>query len=184
MHFKSGNRANYPRLWEKASLPITIFQTLQLIEVVHAAIKFVPSNPVTTFIQIISRIIVVWAIVVPIKETRSSIGIPLILTAWSIAEMTRYLYYALNLISSRAPYLMPYLLTWCRYSFFMILYPIGVSGELILMYTALPYIRRRQLLYFKMPNPYNVSFYSDWLLIAIMLSYIPCKSLLVECLRM
>lgn len=169
LHFKSG-KLNYPRLWENARLPITIFQTLQLIEVVHAAIKFVPSNPFTTFMQIISRIIVVWAIVVPIKETRVSVGIPLILTAWSIAEITRYLYYALNLIN-----LVPYFLTWCRYSFFLILYPVGVSGELILMYAALPYIQKRQLLYFKLPNPYNISFYSDWVLIAIMLSYIPCK---------
>ncbi|XP_074595230.1 very-long-chain (3R)-3-hydroxyacyl-CoA dehydratase hpo-8-like [Brevipalpus obovatus] len=166
-HFSSG-KINYAQLWANSRLYLSIFQTLQLIEVVHAAIKLVPSSPVTTFVQIISRIIVLWAILVPIKETTASVGVALILASWSIAESTRYLYYALNIVS-----LVPSLLTWCRYSFFILLYPSGVSGELILMWRALPYIKKRELLYYKLPNPLNISFYSDWVLMAIMFSYIP-----------
>ena len=34
----------------------------------------------------------------------------------------------------------PYVLLWCRYSFFIFLYPMGVSGEVItLVYTLLKY---------------------------------------------
>ncbi len=34
--------------------------------------------------------------------------------------------YALKLVLGNAPYA----LTWCRYSFFLILYPMGVTGEI------------------------------------------------------
>ena len=30
----------------------------------------------------------------------------------------------------------PYIIIWCRYSFFIILYPIGVSGEMITVWNA------------------------------------------------
>ena len=40
--------------------------------------------------------------------------------AWSITEVIRYAFYALNLFNAA-----PYILLWCRYTFFYILYPIG-----------------------------------------------------------
>ncbi|XP_053205609.1 very-long-chain (3R)-3-hydroxyacyl-CoA dehydratase hpo-8-like [Panonychus citri] len=162
------NGSSNKKLYQEVRLPLLFFQTLQLIEVIHAAIKLVPSSPVTTFLQIISRIVVCWCIVEPIPQTRSSIGLKLILGAWGLAETTRYLYYALNIIS-----LVPGILTWCRYSFFLVLYPTGVSGELLLMYAALPYIKKQELLFYKLPNPLNISFYSDYAVMAFMASYIP-----------
>ncbi|XP_015787488.1 very-long-chain (3R)-3-hydroxyacyl-CoA dehydratase 2 [Tetranychus urticae] len=164
---KSGD-LNHKKLYENIRLPLLFFQTLQLIEVVHAAIKLVPSSPFLTFLQIISRIVVCWAILEPVPETRSSVGLLLILGAWGLAETTRYLYYALNIIN-----LVPYILTWCRYSFFLVLYPAGVSGELLLMYAALGPIKQRELLFFKLPNPLNISFYTDYAVMAFMASYIP-----------
>eukprot|EP00913_Durusdinium_trenchii_P020344 g19112.t1 len=53
--------------------------------------------------------------------------------AWSITEVVRYSYYALNTAGVQ---LSP--LTWLRYSTFLLLYPAGVTGELGTVYTALP----------------------------------------------
>ena len=39
-----------------------IFQTAALLEVVHAAVGLVRSNPVLTFLQVLSRILVVWLV--------------------------------------------------------------------------------------------------------------------------
>ncbi|RWS17267.1 ptpla domain protein-like protein [Dinothrombium tinctorium] len=173
LKFFSTKQTNYRQLWKQVELPLTIFQTLQLIEVLHCIIRLVPSSPFTTFIQIASRLIVVWGILKPVAETQTSIGVPLIVGSWSVAEITRYLYYALNLINC-----IPYFLTWCRYTFFTFLYPSGVSGELILMYTALPYIARRQIYSYQLPNPFNISFQYNLALILLMLSYIPFFPLL------
>lgn len=118
--------------------------------------------------QIASRLIVLWGILVPVHESREGVGLPMLMTAWSIAEATRYLYYALNIYDR-----VPHFITWCRYTFFIVLYPIGVLGELTTIVTALPHIIRRNLFAIPLPNPINISFYYDYLLYGIMLSYLP-----------
>ena len=94
----------------------------------------------------------------------------MLLVAWSIAEMTRYLYYALNIYD-----MVPYILVWMRYTLFIVLYPLGVSGELLTIVAAYPLIRDRKLLAYELPNFFNVSFYYHIILIFVILSYIPCK---------
>ena len=44
--------------------------------------------------------------------------------AWSITEVVRYLFYALNLLGVEV-----YPVKWLRYSMFVVLYPLGVAGE-------------------------------------------------------
>merc|ERR1719253_1783710 len=57
--------------------------------------------------------------------------ISMLILAWSVTEVVRYLYYGLNILGlDIAP------LTWLRYSTFLLLYPIGVSGELGCFYLS------------------------------------------------
>lgn len=63
----------------------------------------------------------------------------------------------------------------CRYTFFIVLYPMGVSGELLTIYAALPYIQKTGLYSITLPNKYNFSFDYYTFLILTMVSYIPCK---------
>jgi len=159
---------NNRRLWNNVQVPLAIFQTLQLIEVVHCIVGLVPSNPIITFEQIISRILVVWGVALPFASSRDSFGIFLITGSWSLAEITRYLYYALNIIN-----VVPYLLTWCRYSFFLVLYPSGVTGELLTIYASLNEIAKNPNLSLALPNVLNISVHYDIILMGIMLLYIP-----------
>ena len=149
---------------------IATFQTIQLIEVVHAVLRFVPSSPITTFIQILSRLVLVWGVLVPIPEARYSVGVPMLLIAWSIAECTRYFYYGFHLYESA-----PYFSTWLRYSLFLVLYPTGVTGELLTTYSALPTIAKNKMWTLELPNIFNISFYYNYILVIFMLSYIHCK---------
>lgn len=164
------NDGSYKGSWEHVSCCITFFQTLQAIEVLHCVIGLVPSNAIQTAMQIMSRLIVVWGILKPVPEARESLGVPLLLFAWGLAETTRYIYYALNIYD-----IIPKFITWCRYSFFLPLYPIGVTGELLTILASLPYVRERMLYSWPLPNFANVSVHYDLVLIGIMLSYIPCK---------
>lgn len=66
-------------------------------------------------------------------------------------------------------------LALCRYNLFIILYPLGVIGELMTIYAALPFVRRSGMYSMRLPNKYNVSFDYYYCLIIVMLSYIPCK---------
>lgn len=65
----------------------------------------------------------------------------------------------------------------CRYTFFIILYPMGVAGELLTIYAALPYVQKTGLYSVTLPNKYNFSFDYYTFLILTMVSYIPCKCL-------
>lgn len=56
---------------------------------------------------------------------------------------------------------------------FIIMYPLGVIGELMTIYAALPYVRKAGMYSLRLPNKYNVSFDYYYFLIIAMLSYIP-----------
>ena len=146
------------------------FQTIQLLEVVHCMIGFVKSSAFQTFMQILSRIIIVWVALVPFPETRQTIGLEMILWAWPIAETTRYIYYALNLMELNI-----YLVTWARYTFFIVLYPLGVSGELLILYKLMQICKRTGVYDYALPNSLNISFYGDIGIILLILTYVPCK---------
>lgn len=62
-----------------------------------------------------------------------------------------------------------------RYTLFIILYPMGVSGELLTIYAALPFVRQSGLYSISLPNKYNFSFDYYTFLILVMISYIPSK---------
>ena len=121
------------------------------LEILHSLLKIVKSSFFATAIQILGRI----AIVAILQYFRNSISIGYILLsfAWSIIEIIRYPYYLLNLIKGQSKSLeIPYFLIWCRYSFFIILYPIGVAGEMITIWNS-----RKDLEKYKLGSKYTVS---------------------------
>uniref|UniRef100_A0AAQ4RL31 Very-long-chain (3R)-3-hydroxyacyl-CoA dehydratase n=1 Tax=Gasterosteus aculeatus aculeatus TaxID=481459 RepID=A0AAQ4RL31_GASAC len=59
------------------------------------------------------------------------------------------------------------------YTFFFALYPMGVSGELLTIYAALPHVQKTGLYSVTLPNKYNFSFDYHGFLILAMVSYIP-----------
>ncbi|BFZ59494.1 hypothetical protein YB2330_000505 [Saitoella coloradoensis] len=100
-------------------------QTGALLEVLHIAFGLVRSPLITTVIQVASRILLVWGIVHPFPEsTAISPAYSSMLIAWSVTEVIRYSYYALNLLGG-----VPKALTWLRYNTFFILYPLGAGSE-------------------------------------------------------
>lgn len=50
----------------------------------------------------------------------------------------------------------------------------GVAGELLTIYAALPYVQKTGLYSITLPNKYNFSFDYHAFLILVMVSYVPC----------
>lgn len=168
-------------LYRDTELFLQIFQTAALLEVVHAAIGLVRSNAMLVLFQVLSRLLVVWLVTFAFEPARHNIGVFIVCIAWPIAEIVRYIYYALNILGS-----MPHFITWCRYTFFIVLYPIGVTGELICIYNAVKYLEplsvRKQFSY-NLPNKFNISFDMYYALIFSMLLYIPIFPMLYNHMR-
>lgn len=126
------------RLWSvKGTIPFhqTIsllcwVQSAAVLEILHALLKIVPSPVVSTAVQICSRLLVVWFAGYHMRAG-NNVGYVLISLAWSLSDLTRYVYYIAHLLG-RAPAW----LTWARYTFFLILYPLGTLGEMLMLWHA------------------------------------------------
>ncbi|KAH7727853.1 Protein HPO-8 [Aphelenchoides avenae] len=159
---------SYETLYNNVELELQIFQTAAILEIVHAIVGLVRSPVGTTITQVFSRVTVVWLILYKVPSSRSSIGVPMLLVAWSVTEVVRYSFYALNLVNA-----VPSLLVWMRYTFFIVLYPLGASGEVITMIAALPEIHQKKHLTLELPNAVNFGFSFYYFVIILCLIYLP-----------
>ena len=108
-------------------------QTSAVMEIIHVAIGIVPSPLFTTIMQVASRLLLVWGIDQKFPQiTSTSPAFVSMVVAWSITEILRYSYYAINLQSQVPDFIM-----WMRYTFFYFLYPIGAGSECWLMHKSL-----------------------------------------------
>ena len=125
--------------WAEVEFPLKLIQTAACLEILHAKeiLGFVESGVVTTTLQgkysfwldwqfhlpslicnylflpfslVFSRIWVLWAVLAVSPESRVSVFTFLCIGSWSLVEVPRYAFYALNLFNA-----VPYPLFWLRY---------------------------------------------------------------------
>ncbi|XP_024230629.1 very-long-chain (3R)-3-hydroxyacyl-CoA dehydratase 1 isoform X1 [Oncorhynchus tshawytscha] len=161
-------KATHKGLYKSIARILKFFQTVALVEVGHCAIGIVRTSVIVTGVQVCSRIFMVWFITNSIKQIQNEESVILFLVVWTLTEITRYSFYTFNLLNH-----LPYFIKWARYNMFIIMYPLGVAGELLTIYAALPFVRKTGMLSMRLPNKYNISFDYYYFLIIVMLSYIP-----------
>merc|ERR1712131_43583 len=125
---------------------------MAILEILHPIVGLVKTSVITTMFQVSSRLFIIWGVLGPVPRTQHSIGFILLLTAWSITEVLRYSYYAFNQLN-----MVPYFLTYLRYTLFIVLYPIGVTGEIMCVIRALDVVKETGLYSLGMPNRWNIS---------------------------
>lgn len=164
------DRKSHAGLFSSVAFLLKIFQSASVLEVVHCMVGLVRSSVVLTAAQVYSRIFIVWGIIVsvPQSEVQDSLGVAMLLVAWTVTEIIRYSFYWLTLLD-----VLPYIVKWCRYTLFLPLYPIGVAGELITIYASLPFIKASGIYSVELPNPANISFSYYFYVIFIIFSYLP-----------
>jgi hypothetical protein len=117
-------------------LLLNICQGAAALEIVHAALRWVSSPVFTTFIQVFSRIFVLVFINLLAKDELISIsgitGVMMVTVAWGITEVVRYGYYFVSLLNKELRWL-----TFSRYTFFIVLYPVGVAGEWMILLSVM-----------------------------------------------
>lgn len=155
-------------VYESVRTPLLIFQSLGLLEVLHALTRIVRASFQTTALQLSSRLFIVWCIIETIPETRSSLAFSLMVLAWSLTEVPRYFYFAY--CSLKKP---PRALVWLRYSTFFPLYPLGATSEWFCVYIALPFVKQRETLTIRMPNNFNFAFDFSMYCVFALCMYVP-----------
>ena len=123
----------YQEIYNETHVILEYCQYGAILEIIHSILKIVKSSVLATAIQIFGRCAIV-AILQYFKNS-VSIGYLLLSFAWPSIEIIRYPYYLFNSFKNeKKTFEIPYILIWCRYSFFIVLYPIGVSGEMISLF--------------------------------------------------
>ena len=119
-------------------LLLNIAQGLAILEILHAAMKWVKSPVASTAAQVFSRVLVVILINVfyyngsLVTSSVAMKGVIIVSIAWGITELVRYSFYLLSLFDKQPSWLL-----WMRYTFFIVLYPLGVTGEWLIIVTPL-----------------------------------------------
>ncbi|KAJ2771602.1 hypothetical protein IWQ57_002143 [Coemansia nantahalensis] len=123
-------------LFGRIGLPLIWVQTGAALEVVHALTGLVRSGAFTVLMQVYSRLLLVWGALYlfDYPEVRASYALVLMVVAWSVTECVRYSHYALTLLDINLS-----ALVYLRYTLFYVLYPAGVSGELLELWAVLPH---------------------------------------------
>jgi len=144
--------------WEAFGTILYLAQNFALLEVVHAFVKMVRAPWTTTLLQLTSRVICVH-VVSSLGALHAHGGLVVVSLAWGVTEVIRYSWYAMNLIGKPLS-----AHTWLRYSTFIVLYPLGVAGELSIFWTSIPMLEA----------PLMIGVSAGWLLkFIIMPGYIP-----------
>eukprot|EP00274_Cyanoptyche_gloeocystis_P007642 CAMPEP_0196661002 /NCGR_PEP_ID=MMETSP1086-20130531/42138_1 /TAXON_ID=77921 /ORGANISM="Cyanoptyche gloeocystis , Strain SAG4.97" /LENGTH=204 /DNA_ID=CAMNT_0041995687 /DNA_START=94 /DNA_END=708 /DNA_ORIENTATION=- len=154
--------------WTSCEKAIKIFQTLSILEVFHSVLGLVKSPTLPTALQVAGRMTVLWLVADLAAETRDTPFLSMMLISWSLVEVPRYSYYALNLVGKT-----PYAILWLRYSLFLLLYPFGIAGEIGVILKALPYIRAHDVFKISLPNSANFSFDYYYFLLFALIAYLP-----------
>lgn len=124
------------KTWGAMGLALQWSQWAMLLEILHAAMRMVPSPVMVVFLQVISRI---WLLVVVLlaPTTASTWGCGMMALSWATVEVPRYAFYLNSLLGPGGQKGTAYPVFWLRYSLFAILYPTGISGECLTQYEAL-----------------------------------------------
>jgi very-long-chain (3R)-3-hydroxyacyl-CoA dehydratase len=168
----AGPKADYwhaaSTLYPRVEKPLKIVQTAAILEIVHAMVGLVRSPVVTTFMQVFSRLFILWGITHVSPASQNHWCFALMCASWASVEPPRYLYYLIKLIGNP-----PGFLTWIRYSLFIVLYPTGITGEVLSLWRSMPMVEKTKLFSYSLPNTWNFAFsyyYFQWFLLAF---YVP-----------
>ncbi|ORE09777.1 PTPLA-domain-containing protein [Rhizopus microsporus var. microsporus] len=130
-------QGDYQGVFDLVWPSLSYVQTAALFEVLHSVLGFVRAPIMTTLMQVASRLFLVWGVNYFVPEIHTHWSFSTMVIAWSIAECTRYAFYIFHLSGGGVPGL----ISWARYNFFLVLYPLGVFSEMMMVYQALPYAK-------------------------------------------
>ncbi|GAB5363818.1 hypothetical protein AAMO2058_000915800 [Amorphochlora amoebiformis] len=131
------NLAFFPdgaKLWESMGTVLMVTQSLAIMETVHVLIGFVRGSVFQSMFQVGSRIFLIWAVLVPSEKARAHWSLYTLMVAYVLTETVRYTFYAIRQVSSRPPAPLFHL----RYNMFYVLYPMGITSEVLLILQSVP----------------------------------------------
>ncbi|CAF1090263.1 unnamed protein product [Adineta ricciae] len=133
--------------------PIKLCQALTILETIHPLIGFTKGDYLVPFFQFLFRNLILFIVINFNRQIQTSPIVPCLLFVWSFVEIFRYPYYGIRLLNkeNRA-------ITWFRYTFWIVLYPLGAFIEGLIIYKSLDHYRSKGYFSITLPNRANFAF--------------------------
>lgn len=161
----------FSAMFDKIGQTMKYAQFAAFIEIFFIVIGWVPSQVATALLQCAVRLIVIFGAMDTPFCARNNITGNAVVFAWSLSEIVRYSFYALNAFSPSGK--SPYVVVWMRYTFFIFLYPTGLVCEMYLLASTLKGAIKTDMWSVSLPNEYNFVFYWPMVLIALLMLFPP-----------
>ncbi|SCP05448.1 protein tyrosine phosphatase-like protein, putative [Plasmodium ovale] len=164
-------KEKYPlkTFWPNYKNLITVTQSLAIFDVFFTLFGFIKSVIGIVTTQVCSRLFIVYLVFNHLPEDNKWIFPCLI--AWAVIDLIRYLLYTLNLLNVHINFL-----TSLRNKLPLILYPIGITSEVVCTISSLKNIRATPFLRsfpYSMPNNLNFQIDIYYFCIFVLILYIP-----------
>ncbi|CAL1390238.1 unnamed protein product [Linum trigynum] len=166
---KTLKESGHEHVYSAVEKPLQLAQTAAILEIVHSLVGLVRSPISATLPQISSRLYLTWIILHSFPEVQTHFLVSSLTISWSITEIIRYSFFGMKEVFGGTPSF----LLWLRYSTFLVMYPIGISSEVGLIYLALPHIKVSEKFCIRMPNRWNFSFDNFYIAIVALGIYVP-----------
>jgi very-long-chain (3R)-3-hydroxyacyl-CoA dehydratase len=134
----------------------TVFRLLfigQSLEILNPLLGVTRGSPFAAMVQIGFRSFLLFALIDAEPRVQDNKSVAFLILTWSVGEVIRYPYYLVALLGGEDR-----VLTWLRYSAWILLFPIGFTLEAIVTCQNLYFLEESQRLSLLLPNPFNVSF--------------------------
>lgn len=136
-----------------AAFIVKLLTYTQLLETIHPILGLVPGGPFMPFMQVIGRLFVNHFLNDPAIRLNSAPYAHYLFIVWSSIEIFRYSFYALRVFNVEI-----YAITWCRYTLFMPLYPMGGFCEAQIVLATANECEKTGAYSISLPNASNFSF--------------------------
>jgi len=137
---------------------VEVAQSLQSFDLLFAFLGWTKTSLVAGFFQISSRLFIVFTAVQICPD--HSMWLFLTFLAWATIEVIRYPFYFFKSFDGDEPSILSRILGHLRYNAFLIVYPLGATGEMFLSFDGLGYVDLSYVKPFtiEMPNEWNLAF--------------------------
>lgn len=143
-----------PTTYQAVGPAMCFLQLLQFLEVMHPLFGYVKGGILMPFMQIAGRGFILFAMLEFEPRLQKMPVVFYLFLAWSTIEIIRYPYYMSQLYKRDNK-----ILTWLRYTAWMVCYPVGFVCEVIIVFRNLIFIDHNDNWSVSLPNRANFTFH-------------------------
>ncbi|XP_076252119.1 3-hydroxyacyl-CoA dehydratase 2 [Rhynchophorus ferrugineus] len=167
----------FTEIYPSVGQTMCILHLFQCLESMHPIFGYVKGSLLFPAMQIGGRLLILFGCLEFEPRLQKMPVVAYLFFTWTSVELLRYSYYIVNLTDNRRALMKKILLPplqWLRYSAWIILYPVGFTCEIVIIFRNVMYLQNNPRWYIAMPNKYNFTFdYFTYLRIHMLLFMIP-----------